>query len=91
MCFRQVEFAGILKGAKNRALAEKFINFMLGKSFQEDMPLQMFVFPVDPNAALPDIFIQNAQIPSNPARLDPAEISAKREAWIQGWNGVMNP
>ena len=67
MCFRQIEFAGILKGTKNRDLAEKFIDFMLGKSFQEDMPLQMFVFPVNPEAALPDVFIQNSQIPSNPA------------------------
>jgi thiamine transport system substrate-binding protein len=91
MCFRQIEFTGILQGTKNRRLAEKFIDFMLGKSFQEDMPLQMFVFPVNPEATLPDAFIQNSQIPTNPASLDPAIISAKREAWILGWNGVMNP
>lgn len=91
MCFRQVEFAGILKGSKNRALAEKFIDLMLGKSFQEDMPLQMFVFPVNPDASLPDVFIQNTQIPSNPAQLEPVSIANNREAWIQGWNSVMNP
>ena len=36
MCFRQIEFAGILKGTSNRAMAEKFIDFMLDLSFQED-------------------------------------------------------
>jgi thiamine transport system substrate-binding protein len=91
MCFRQVEFAGILEGTKNRAIAEKFIDFLLGKSFQEDMPLQMFVSPVNPKAAVPDVFIQNSQIPSNPATLDPQVIAINREVWIQGWNSVMNP
>jgi len=91
MCFRQVEFAGILAGTKNRAIAEKFIDFLLGKSFQEDMPLQMFVSPVNPKAAVPDVFIQNSQIPSNPASLDPQVIAINREAWIQGWTSVMNP
>ncbi|MFN8403215.1 MAG: thiamine ABC transporter substrate-binding protein [Anaerolineales bacterium] len=47
ICFRQIEFVGILKGTKNRAIAEKFIDFMLSKQFQEDMPLQMFVYPVN--------------------------------------------
>jgi thiamine transport system substrate-binding protein len=91
MCFRQIEFAGILEGTKNRDLAEKFIDFMLGKSFQEDMPLQMFVFPVNPEAALPEVFINNSQIPADPASIDPDEIALNRDEWIQGWNDVMNP
>ena len=40
-CFRQIEFVGILKGTQHRALAEKFVDFMLNKQFQEDMPLQL--------------------------------------------------
>lgn len=84
-CFRQIEFVGILKGTQNRALAEKFVDFMLSQDFQEDMPLQMFVFPVNQNATLPDEFVQYAQIPDQPAQLDPAEIAANREAWIQAW------
>lgn len=91
MCFRQIEFAGILKGTRNRALAEKFIDFMLSKSFQEDMPLQMFVFPVNPDATLPEVFVKNTQIPTSPATLDPVIIAEKRDAWIKGWNSVMNP
>jgi thiamine transport system substrate-binding protein len=84
-CFRQIEFAGILKGTQQRVLAEKFVDFMLSQQFQEDMPLQMFVFPVNQNASLPDEFVQYAQIPDQPAELDPDEIAAKREQWIQAW------
>jgi thiamine transport system substrate-binding protein len=84
-CFRQIEFVGILKGTGQRALAEKFVDFMLSQQFQEDMPLQMFVFPVNPNAVLPDEFVQYAQIPDQPARLDPSLIAANREGWIAAW------
>jgi thiamine transport system substrate-binding protein len=91
MCFRQIEFVGILKGTKNQALAGKFIDFMLNKSFQEDMPLQMYVYPVIPEASVPAVFTQNTQSPANPASLDPVIIAAKRDAWIKGWNDVMNP
>ncbi|GAP13816.1 ABC transporter periplasmic binding protein, thiB subfamily [Longilinea arvoryzae] len=84
-CFRQIEFVGILKGTQHRALAEKFVDFMLGTKFQEDMPLQMFVFPVNSQAKLPDVFTQNIQIPAKPATIDPSEIGANREAWINAW------
>lgn len=84
-CFRQVEFAGILKGTKNRAQAEQWIDFMLGTTFQEDIPLKMFVFPANSRAALPDVFVRFAQIPANPVMVDPAVIEANREAWIEAW------
>jgi thiamine transport system substrate-binding protein len=84
-CFRQIEFVGILQGTEQRSLAEKFVDFMLSEQFQEDMPTQMFVFPVNQDAALPDEFVQYAQIPDQPAELDPAEIAANREQWIQAW------
>ncbi|MDI6770491.1 MAG: thiamine ABC transporter substrate-binding protein [Anaerolineales bacterium] len=84
-CFRQVEFVGILNGTKNRSLAEKFVDFMLEVKFQEDMPLQMFVYPVNRDAGLPEEFVKYAQIPEQPARLDPAEIAANREKWIKAW------
>jgi len=88
-CFRQIEFVGILKGTLHRALAEKFIDFMLGENFQADMPAQMFVYPVLPNITLPDAFIKYAKSASQPAVLSPDEIAANRDAWIQAWNNVV--
>lgn len=86
MCFRQIEFAGILTGTQNRALAEKFIDYMLSAPFQEDMPLQMFVYPVNQTAKLPEPFQQYSQAPEQPAALDSAQIAANRDAWIQAWD-----
>jgi len=88
-CFRQIEFVGILKGTQHRALAEKFVDFMLSKQFQEDVPLQMFVYPVNPNAVLPDEFVKYAQAPEQTAALSPEEIAANRDQWIQSWTDVV--
>lgn len=88
-CFRQVEFVGILNGTHQRALAEKFVDFMLGASFQEDMPLQMFVYPVNPGARLPDSYLKFAQVPAKPAQISPAEISKNRDTWIQQWKDIV--
>ena len=88
-CFRQIEFVGILEGTENLALAQAFVDFMLSPSFQEDIPLQMFVFPVNQDANLPQAFIDYAQIPDQPARLPSELIDANRESWIESWTGTV--
>jgi len=88
-CFRQIEFVGILKNTQNRALAEKFMDFMLGTQFQEDVPLQMFVYPVNPDAALPEAFTKYAQAPDQVASLPPDVIAARRDEWIQAWTDAV--
>lgn len=84
-CYRQIEFVGILKGTQNRDLAEAFVDYMLSVPFQEDIPLQMFVFPVNQNANLPEAFVENVQIPDQPATLPSDLIHTNREAWIRAW------
>jgi thiamine transport system substrate-binding protein len=84
-CFRQIEFVGILKGAENRDLAEKWIDFMLDTTFQEDIPLNMFMFPANADAALPDVFAKYAVIPEHPAEVDYTAIETNREAWVEAW------
>jgi thiamine transport system substrate-binding protein len=84
-CFRQIEFVGILKGTEHRDLAEQWIDFMLGTTFQQDIPLKMFVFPANSHAELPDVFARFAEIPEAPAWVDPEAIEANREGWIQAW------
>jgi thiamine transport system substrate-binding protein len=86
--FLQIEGIGILKGANSKDLAKKFIDFALGTRFQEDFPEQMFVYPVNRNAAIPDSF-RFAEIPSQPADINALEIGEKREQWIQDWTEVV--
>lgn len=88
-CFRQIEFAGILRGTAHLALARRFLDFMLTPEFQADMPAQMFVYPVVPGVALPDAFVKFSQVPPQPATLDPDLIAQHRDAWIHAWTEVV--
>ncbi len=88
-CFHQIEFVGILKGTKQLALAQKFVDFMLSASFQADVPGQMAVYPVALNIPLPDAFTKFAPIPSQPAMLGADDISKNRDAWIQAWTNAV--
>jgi thiamine transport system substrate-binding protein len=62
---------------------------MLSKRFQEAIPLAMFVFPVNREAALPTEFERYAAVPPNPLELPPAEIGANRERWVDTWTRVV--
>ena len=90
-CFRQIEFAGVLAGSDAPGLAGAFIDFMLSVEFQEDIPLNMFVFPANEAARLPDAFVEHTIIPDTVATLDPALIDANRQRWIEEWDTVMLP
>ena len=88
-CFRQIEFAGILDGTTHRRAAEKVVDFLLSRPFQEDMPLQMFVYPVLEGAQLPPAFVKYAQVAPDPLSLPPAEIAASRDRWIDEWTDIV--
>jgi thiamine transport system substrate-binding protein len=84
-CFRQVEFVGILKGTQQRALAEKFVDFMLSTAFQNDIPTQMFVYPVNKNTTMPEAFQKFGLKAEQPGSLPPDQIAKNREDWIKAW------
>ncbi|MFF9146516.1 thiamine ABC transporter substrate binding subunit [Streptomyces sp. NPDC014861] len=88
-CFRQIEFAGLLHGAKNPEGGKALIDFLLSKKFQDDMPLQMFVNPVAKDAALPELFTKHGVVVEKPQTMAPEKIAEKREAWIQQWSSLL--
>lgn len=87
--FRQVEFVGILQGAKQPELARQWIDFILGETFQADIPLQMWVYPARAGTALPEVFTRFAQEPTEVAALTPDQLQAGRETWIQAWTDAV--
>ncbi|MEJ7792103.1 MAG: thiamine ABC transporter substrate-binding protein [Gaiellaceae bacterium] len=87
-CFRQVELAGILRGARNEEGAKKLIDFMLSPRFQRDVPLSMFVFPVREGVELPPEFEKFAVVPAKPLELTPEEIGRNRDRWIREWTEI---
>jgi thiamine transport system substrate-binding protein len=88
-CFRQIEFVGVLKGTTHRSAAREFVDFMLSKPFQEDMPNQMYVFPVREDARLPADFAKFAKIANKPLSLSPDDVAKHRDEWIRQWTDTV--
>ena len=88
-CFRQIELAGILKGARNEKGARELIDFMLSPRFQADVPNSMFVLPVREGTPLPAAFTKYAVSPAHPLELTPTRIGANRDRWIDEWTRVV--
>jgi thiamine transport system substrate-binding protein len=88
-CFRQVEFVGILQDAEQPDAAQALVDFLLSPTFQEDMPLHMFVYPSNVKATIPPIFGEFGAVPQEPATMDYERLSANRETWIEAWSEVV--
>ena len=88
-CYRQIEYAGLLAGAPNPEGGKALIDFMLSDTYQEDLPLSNFVFPVVPGTALPRVFTDHAQVPEEPLSVPPAEVAAGRDEWVSRWTDIM--
>jgi thiamine transport system substrate-binding protein len=88
-CYRQVEYAGILRGAANEQGARTLIDFMLSERFQADVPGSMFVYPVREGIELPQAFEEHAIVPPHPLSLPAEEIAANRDRWVDEWTEIV--
>jgi thiamine transport system substrate-binding protein len=87
-CFRQVEYAGVLEGAKNVPGAEALVRFLVGPQVQAALPESMYVFPVVADTKLPAEWASYAEQPTEPYAVDPADIAENRDDWLREWSDV---
>lgn len=87
-CFRQVEFAGVLSGTAYPETAGRLVDFLLSVEVQEDIPLNMFVYPTNSEADLPDVFQEHTTLPDAPVVMEPNTIEQNRERWISEWTTI---
>jgi thiamine transport system substrate-binding protein len=88
-CFRQVEYAGLLSNAKNTEGGKALLDFLVSKKFQDDMPLNMFVYPVREAAQVPPEFVKYGPQAKNPQTLDPKKIADNRDQWVKSWTSLL--
>ncbi len=88
-CFRQVEFAGVLRGTKHEQQARQLIDFLVSSTFQSELALNLFVYPARSDVALPDVFTRFAVVPADPFTIAPADIAANREQWQDEWTQIV--
>jgi thiamine transport system substrate-binding protein len=88
-CFRQIEFAGVLRGAHNPSGARKLVDFMLTTRFQAGLPATMVVLPTRRGVPLPPAFRRFSPALEHPLELPPAEIGANRDRWVKEWTDLV--
>jgi thiamine transport system substrate-binding protein len=88
-CFRQVEFAGVLRGTDSPEPARRLVDFLISEEFQAEIPLNLFVYPTNEAVELPPEFVDFAVIPEASRSLDPAVIDANRATWIDEWTELV--
>ena len=87
-CFRQVEFAGVLRGTEHEDAAGLLVDYLSGPTFQADLPLTLFVNPANTTVELPQVFSDFAATPDAPLTMDPATIDENRTTWLEAWRAV---
>jgi thiamine transport system substrate-binding protein len=85
-CFRQVEFAGVLRGSDEVDAARQLLDFLVGADAQSELPLTNFVYPARRDVELPEVFEQFAEQVENPLTVSPTDIAAHRDEWVETWN-----
>jgi thiamine transport system substrate-binding protein len=87
--FRQTEFVGVLAGAKNPEGANALVEFLLGESFQNTMPGLMYVYPVNPGAAIPAEWAEFGPAATSTIGED-LSIATHREKWQNKWSAIFD-
>ncbi|MDI3494119.1 MAG: thiamine transport system substrate-binding protein [Pseudothermotoga sp.] len=85
--FVQIEYAAIVKGSKNIELAKKFIEFVLSKEFQSQVPLNQWMYPVV-EIELPEAYKYAPKI-DKVLSFDYGIFEQKGKDWLEKWAEVM--
>jgi len=88
-CYRQVEYAGVLRGTEQPAAAGAVIEWLLSPAVQADIPLSMFVFPARQGTPLPEVFTKFAAQVPDPEQLPAQEVAENLSSWLTEWGAVM--
>ncbi|MBO8160087.1 MAG: thiamine ABC transporter substrate-binding protein [Thermosipho sp. (in: Bacteria)] len=84
--FVQVEYASIVKNAKNKELAKRFLEFILMEEFQKEIPLNQWMLPVT-EIEMPEAF---NYVPKIEKTLQiPATIYDNLEEILKKWSKIV--
>ena len=84
-CFRQVEFAGVLRGSDEVEAARQLLDFLVGADAQSELPLTNFVYPGTAGCGAPEVFERFAERVEDP--LDGVACRHRRppSEWVETW------
>lgn len=87
-CFRQIEFAGVLRGTDHVAEARLLVDYLVSDTFQSRLPESLFVYPANSSTELPESFVRHSPVVTNPLTMGAADIAAGRANWVEEWLAI---
>jgi thiamine transport system substrate-binding protein len=79
----------VLRGTDHEVEARKLVDFLISARFQNELPLNLFVYPARTDATLPSEFTKFALVPAHPLTIAPADIAANRQQWQDEWTTIV--
>lgn len=86
-CFRQTEYAGVLKNAKNPDGAAAVVKYLLSPKFQASFPGTMYMFPIVKGTPIPSSWSQFTEIAPHTYG-DKLDFNANRKSWLAKWSAI---
>ena len=88
--YLQIEVAGLIEASPHKALAQKFMDFILTPGFQDNIPTINWMMPASATTApLPPEFGKLVK-PAKTLMYSPQEVNAHRRDWINEWFRAVN-
>ena len=88
--YLQVEVAGLIEASTHKALAQKFMGFILTSGFQDEIPQNNWMMPAaKTSAALPPEFDRLVK-PSKTLLFSSEDVAKNRRVWIDEWQKALN-
>ena len=86
--FRQIEGVALVKGGKERAAANKFIEFLRSPAVQQGLQTEMWMFPADASVPRAEA-LRHAVEPASYDSPSAQAIAQKNTEWVQRWIKVV--
>lgn len=86
-CFRQTEYAGVLKNAKNPKGARAVVKYLLSAKFQASFPSAMYMYPIVTGTPIPAAWSNFTQIAPHTYG-DKLDFGANRKSWLTKWSAI---
>ena len=87
-CFRQIEFAGVLRGTDHATEARLLVDYLVSDTFQSLLPESLFVYPANSSTELPESFVRHSPAVDEPLTMDATDIAAGRANWVEEWLAI---
>ena len=78
-----------MPATKHKAEAQLLIDYLSGTTFQSDLPLTQFVFPVHRDATIPESFTRYISRPERALTIEYSVIAENRTAWLDEWSTIV--